>query len=167
MTLPWLKGWTRRWLPWVGGALLVVYAALRLQIVWYDRRIARDEAALAGLRPSVVEAMQAKELAAVVSAQRRFAETVRVAGVAWEPVFRRLAATLPPTMVLHTVVVDGTRMTLHGVLRVPPPDPQAYAASVAAVLKRQGVFQTVTVAVAPRPPDERDMVRVDLIGELR
>lgn len=167
MTLPWLTGWSRRWLPAIGGALLVIYAILRFQIFMYDRRIQREEAELEGLRPVVTDAIRAKELAAAVSAQQRFVDVMRASKIAWEPVFQRLASTLPATMVLHTMALDGTRMTLHGVLREPSPDPESFLASVAASLKRQGVFQAVTVAVAPRNPDEPSVVRVDLMGELR
>ncbi|MBI4227192.1 MAG: hypothetical protein HY600_02835 [Candidatus Omnitrophica bacterium] len=167
MTAPWLRGWSRRGVPVAAGGLLLIYLLLRIQIVLYDRRIQRDEATLARLRPAVVEAAQARELGATVAAQQRFAETLRASAIAWGPVFQRLAALLPPTMVLHTVAIDGARMTLHGVLRVPPADPQAYLATVAAALKRHGVFRAVTIAVAPRTPDDPAVVRVDLIGELQ
>ena len=134
MTLPWLTGGSRRWLPVVGGALLAVYVALRIQIFLYDRKIEQEEAELAALRPAVIDAAKAKELDAAVTAQQRLADTIQDAAVAWEPVFQRLASTLPSTMVLHTVVIDGTHMSVHGVLRLPPPDPQSYLAAVAAEL---------------------------------
>lgn len=162
-----LGWWSRRWIQVATVILLLIYAVLRVQIALYDRRIRGGEAELARLRPIVVEAVQATELDAVVKAQRQFAEALEASAVAWEPALQRLASALPPTMVVHTMVIDGTRMTLQGVLRSPPAEPQSYLAAVAAALKRQGVFQAVTVAVASRELDDPSVVRVDVIGELR
>lgn len=162
-----LHGWNRRWGQVACGLLLVIYVVLRVQIALYDRRILDGEVELARLRPAVLQAVQATEQDAVVSAQERFAGALEASEVPWEPVFQRLASALPPTMVVHTMLVDGPHMTLHGVLRYPPAEPQAYLAAVAAALKRQGAFQSVTVAMAPQDADDPSVLRVDVIGELR
>lgn len=159
---------TREWWGAVaGGILLLIYLVLRVQIALYDRRIRQGEAELARLRPAVLDAVQATEQDAALTAQERFAGALEASEVAWEPALQRLALALPPTMVVHTMLVDGTRMTLHGVLRYPPAEPQPYLAALAAALKRQGVFQQVTVAMAPQEADDPSVLRVDVIGELR
>ncbi|GEM_PF-6453768 len=157
----------RQWGVAACGILLLIYAVLRVQVALYDRRIRDGEAELARLRPAVLEAVQATEQDAVVNAQEQFAGALEASEVAWGPVFQRLASALPPTMVVHTMIVDGPHMTLHGVLRYPPAEPQPYLAVVGTALKRQGVFQSVTVAMAPQEADDPSVLRVDVIGELR
>ncbi|OGX40655.1 MAG: hypothetical protein A3C53_00065 [Omnitrophica WOR_2 bacterium RIFCSPHIGHO2_02_FULL_68_15] len=165
--MTWVDWWGRRWVQTAAAVLLLIYAVLRIQIAVYDRKIRAGEAELARLRPVVLEAVQATESQATVAAQERFAEQLKASVVAWEPVFQRLASAVPPTMVVHTMGIDGTHLTLQGLLRHPPADPQPYLAAVAAALKRQGVLQTATVAVGPRDADDPSVIRVDVTGELQ
>jgi len=159
--------WRRRWIQLGVGALLLAYGWLRVQLVVYDRRGRAVEAALEQLRPAVLEAVEAQEQQATLKAHQQFAAALKLATVDWEAFFQQLAAALPPSVALQGAAIEGTRMTLRGILRYPPPEPQAYLATIAEALKRQGVFQEVVVAVTPPTPDDPSVVRVELQGRFR
>ena len=160
----WPKG--RGWVPIALAVMVLLWVGLHLQVALYDRKIRSGQAELNRLRPTVLDVVQAQELDATLKAQQRFAAVWRAWAPAWESVFRQLAATIPPSVVVHTAVVDGSRMTLHGVLRHPLAEPEPYLAALATALKQAGVFHDVTVRMAPSSPDDPHILRIDLAGEL-
>lgn len=166
MTMAWPTQWRRTGVTLLGVLLLAYYGWLRIQLIHYDRKIRADQEAIDRLRPEVLHAIQARERKAALQAQQQFAEHLRAATVEWDAVFRQVAQALPPTLVLHTVVMDGSRMTLHGLLRYPPSEPEPYMAKVAGALKERAGFREVMVAVTPPAPDEPSVARVDLTGTL-
>ena len=166
MTMP--EWWRRRRVRVGVLAVVLVYGVLRAQIWIYEWQIRKTEGALEQLRPSVRNVLQIKEMTATAQAQERFGQAVKAAALDWEGLFQGLSAAIPPSLVVNTLTLeDGTRMTLRGILRQPPPEPQAYLAAVAARLKQTGVYQDIRIAVAPHDPDDPDVARVDVIGELR
>ena len=162
-----LLGWQRPWVRVTLGVALLAYLWLRVTLVLYDRRVQQAEGALESLRPVVVQAVQERDAVAVVKAQQQFAAALKLATVQWEGVFQQLSTALPPSIVLHTVSVEGDRLTLQGFLRYPPPEPQAYLAQVSEALKGQGVLRDVMITVAPSDPDDPEVVRLQLQGRLR
>lgn len=161
-----LQGWRRQAAIAIASLALLSYACLRIQLVWYGHRIHKVQEALTQLRPAVLDVVEAKELQATVQAQQQFAAAVKAATVDWEKVLRGLACELPPSVVVHTAVINGSRVALHGVLRYPPPAPEEYLAQIATQLKVRGVFQEVTVAFTPPDPDDPTLARVDFTGRL-
>ena len=149
------------------GVALLAYVWLRVTLVLYDRRVQQTEGALGSLRPVVVQAVQERDAVAVVKAQQQFAAALKLATVQWEGVFQQLSTALPPSIVLHTISVEEDQLTLHGFLRYPPPEPQAYLAQVSEALKRQGLLRDVMLTVAPSDPDDPHVVRLQLQGRLR
>ena len=106
-------------------------------------------------------------LGSVLHKQQQFAAALKLATVQWEGVFQQLSTALPPSIVLHTISVEEDQLTLHGFLRYPPPEPQAYLAQVSEALKRQGLLRDVMLTVAPSDPDDPHVVRLQLQGRLR
>lgn len=159
--------WQRRGILVSVGVLLLAYGWLRVQLVVYDRRVRAVEASLQHLRPAVLDAVEAQEQQATVTAHQQFAAAVKLAAIDWEGFFQQLAAALPPSIVLRTIEVDGSRLTLRGLLRYPPPEPQAYLTTVAEALKRHGVLRDVVVSVTPPAPDDPSAAGVELVGQFR
>lgn len=160
-------GWRRPGIIFLGLLILCYYGWLKVQLLSYDRQVRRLQQQLDQMRPDVLEAIHSQEQRATLEAQQQFAAALAATTIPWGVVLHQLAAALPPSLVLHTVVIDGPRVTLHGILRYPPPQPQEYLANVAGALKRQGVFRDVMVTVTPPAPDEPSVARVDLVGEVR
>ncbi len=162
-----ILGWQRPWVRVTLGVALLAYVWLRVMLILYDRRVQQTETTLGSLRPVVVQAVQERDAVAVVKAQQQFAAALKLATVQWEGVFQQLSTALPPSIVLHTISVKADRLTLHGLLRYPPPDPQAYLAGVGDALKHQGMLRDVVITVAPSDPDDPQVVRLELQGRLR
>ncbi len=161
-----ILGWQRPWVRVALGVALLAYVWLRVTLILYDRRVQQTEAALESLRPVVVQAVQERDSVAVVKAQQQFAAALKLRTVQWEGVFQQLSTALPPSIVLHAVSVEAGRLTLHGFLRYPPPEPQAYLARVSDELKHQGMLRDVVITVAPSDPDDPHVVRLELQGRL-
>lgn len=165
MTAPARARW-RRWLWGVVGIALVWYGGIRWQTVEYDHRIRQIQEALERLRPDVLQVLEAKELQATLRAQQQFAETVKARVVDWDVVFRQIADALPASVVLSAMAIDGPSLTLQGVLRHVPPEPQAYLAGVASTLKQRGVAQDLVVTVTPPGTEDPTTAQVELRGRL-
>lgn len=155
---------------WIWGLVLIAlagYGAIRWQIVQYDRRIREVQQTLDDLHPKVLEILKTKELQATLQAHRQFADAGKATVMDWVAVFQQLAAAMPPSLVLHTMNIEGSQVTLQGILRHVPPEPQAYLAGVAATLKTRGVLQDIVVTVTPPEADAPTVAQVELKGRLR
>ena len=166
-SIPWKRWGVRLAVGLVIGLPILAYGQLRLQIARQEREIREGQAKLDGMRPALAEVVKAQEMEAALQAHRQFAEVLRSAVIDWEAVFQQVAATIPPSVLLHTITTQDAAMTVRGVLRYPPRDAQAYLVGVAAALKKRRVFTEIVVTVSPPDPDDPSVARVELTGRLR
>lgn len=159
--------WRRRWASVAGIVTLLVYGGIRIQIARHDQLILQTQVMLERLRPAIVRVVEAREQQAVTQAQRRWAAAMAADGVEWAAVWRGLSAALPPSVVVQTLLMDGPRMTVLGLLRYPPSAPEPYVAAMTEALKQAGAFREVVATVSPPDPDDPTVVRIQLTGTVR
>ncbi|MBI4313428.1 MAG: hypothetical protein HY594_01285 [Candidatus Omnitrophica bacterium] len=165
MKLPGWGWWNKRWVHLLATAVLAVYLGLRALIFWNGVQIRRVQGQLDEMRPQVVQSVQAKERQSLLKAHQQFIDVLRASTVDWQDKMQKIAERLPPSLMLTGMTLQESRVILQGILRHPPPEPQAHLAGIANALKREGVFEEVIVAVKPIEPDDPSIVRVELTGE--